>query len=966
MTYNPQSKSNRLVRGYGTLSFNSEGKIILMEESAAGSGRSVKGRMILGESRFHAIEKVTYDQSDIPNQFWNLYTESGDVNEAATIFPTYQLNPGASIIDFNLPPEMAQDGQLNKIVVKAECLEIADYNALGNQIDFGFSADAGRVCADGLIYLSGDEDILEWQSWYEWAQWTRGLITITRDGQQIQVPRFPLNIGLIPPYDWGHFLDRVCQLTCSDWVEVRGGKIRMISPEDRPLSFDLNTSRSKKGFRFQPLNDDDLYNGVIVVWRDINSPLLTQGKPVIFDRRADPTTEPENFFQINAGACRQDVAERLGSFWARRKCDMPDYAFIRGTRKTYPILPADVGAVSNPGLGWVNERCRVVRKLEKEGRENPRGIERFKGYGILIQKEPQPPYSDTDFTPLVTRQPVAGLNPFAEPPTPALEVSINAVDVADGSLANVAEGLVTFGNFGFPQTANIMWKKPGGTWKFYRSITPDSNVATFSASPLAAGTHQFRAVAVSQYGKQSAPAEDSIDIEAGLFYLNGLAITVAAYRALSVITPENRIKGRDTTIVDRTAIRAVIETAEVIGEKVLVVLAISIIELGNDSGGNRIHNHADSATLVQVDIINQFGETVRSLAATTMNQKAASVTAAFSRKYADIEQCYFRIRVLNYTNNYSLPVFLFQNYLNLSAPQHKLRVNCPLELTAAPLNQGLRFSFQFGGQVALFRKALNQTAWAYVTSGYSPIDYPNIPANDEADYQVTNPNNGNFSSNYVRAKTLPQAAPQPVYAPPLGVSLALDPQFPSTIVKISVSLGVSNQPTNLYNHGNYIGQLPAGQTEYSFSGRSAGENVAITARHDYGSGNLSEPCATQTTSTYNPPPSVQTPRITDGSYDINSNQVIVSFDLRGGTGQLTVDYNPGSGWIRLYTNSVPASAGYFTHAVARSSSLKVFQYRMEHSAELSWGNTYPVEIPAEDIYQPPPNYPGNPDYPIQQ
>lgn len=91
--------------------------------------------------------------------------------------------------------------------------------------------------------------------------------------------------------------------------------------------------------------------------------------------------------------------------------------------------------------------------------------------------------------------------------------------------------------------------------------------------------------------------------------------------------------GNDRSTVLASSIDAKIDSAEVIGENLLVVLEVKIKDLYD--AGVPVHNQSDSVTQVIVEVFNHFGESVKVFPIQTLNEKAATLTTSFPRKYAD-------------------------------------------------------------------------------------------------------------------------------------------------------------------------------------------------------------------------------------------------------------------------------------------------------------------------------------------
>lgn len=921
----------------------------------AGNGKFVRqagtrAQLALGVGRYNGLRKLAYSGIDIPSQYYRFHNDGA--NPSDDYFPLDVPHLGWSWTNFEIPGAMGSENDLSKIVGIAECRKVADYNGSGGQVDLSWSQNAARIAVDGIKLFTGSPNYVDFGSYLEYKAFCDELISVNINGQNVQQERFKINLVFLlqQSITLEQFLNRVCELSCTDWQWSRG-KIRFLPPTNanQQPKFDFSLTKVAQEFKFQAHTFKNRYNGVEVAWRDENDSLLREQQPIIVDRRANNNV-PKRFYTFDYGVGRKHQVERFAHCTARLRCDLPDYAFIRGSWKSYHVLPGDVVTLSHPTADWTEKRCKVIKKNENE----ESGI----GYNYSLQVQPSEPYSDTDTSPLVTRTAVIGANPYTPPPVPTFTLTPDSALGADGTNYNFIKGVVTFGTYGLKQRAKVYWMKPGGSYQELDTLEPLNNQAHFQAPNPPSGDNWFKVVAYSELGAKIDPPlnDQKFTVNPKIFYVNGFPVPDLIFRGTTAIKPDGQMVGRDNAKVPVAAIEAQIDSADVVAENVWVTLSVTIKELGNDANGNRIHHQADVA-YSQVEYFNQYGESIKKFAPVPIVKRVSQPVASVPRKYADVldGQGWFRISINNIAGDSNF-VYLKGTVLTTVEPTKKQRTQMPQEFAAVPTNQGLRFTFQHGGSGTVFRRPLTTKieGWQYITSGVSPLDYT-LPANDEAEYMTTNPNDGNLRSNYIRAKTLPQAAPASPFTAPLGVSLSLDAQFPSAIVNISISLGVNDKPTNLYNNGNYIGQLSAGQSNYNFSGRSAGETVSITARHDYGSGNHSEPCAAQEITTYNPPPAILPPTIHSAGYDTQNQRTFINFEPRGGSNNFTVDisYDNGANWQRLYTNEVPANVTHFNHQIAQQAYLQNVRYRIARHDQSGFSESYPVEIPAQDAFEHP-------------
>ena len=333
MPYDVTDKTARLALAYGEHTIHSgNGKLTRHYARAVGSELQVTAQLALAAAPLSQIVRLAYDGADIAAQYYRFHKNSAGEAPGDDLFPGDVPHPGASWLNFQLPVGMAADNQPDKAVARVKCLEIADYNAAGGQVGFGYYANAARIAVDGIKRMTGNTNLVEFGAFDEYKAWCDEPITVTRDGAAVQVPRFETHVFFQPPFSLNQFLDRICQLTCSDW-QWRRGKIRFMPSVARPASFNFDLSKVALNFRFQALTNKSRPNGVRVNYRSLDDALLKEADPVVVRRQhlLDQDGGIENFLEINGGVCRRDQAERLANYWAKVRCDLLDFGYIKGS-----------------------------------------------------------------------------------------------------------------------------------------------------------------------------------------------------------------------------------------------------------------------------------------------------------------------------------------------------------------------------------------------------------------------------------------------------------------------------------------------------------------------------------------------------------------------------------------------------------------------------------------------------------
>jgi hypothetical protein len=296
-------------------------------------------------------------------------------------------------------------------------------------------------------------------------------------GMMRQIKRFECGLFFTPPYDLATALDRICQISCADWQwsglgteTYRNDKVRFLSPATRTPIFTLDLSQTApRSFKTWAIDRRNRYNQIIGNFRDRDDEFLAEGSPVVMNREQMQTDDRQvKSMTIDFGTAYRSQVQRAVSFWARMLCDMDQAAALKGSFKTYPVLPADVVNVTNNMPNWTDVQFIVTKKQEN--------VETNPGDPLSLRLYTPGMYSDSDWTPLPRNLPAPRFDPLSAPP-----VATNLVLTADDTFITGIIGDFDFGAFAAPQTARVFLKGPA-------DVEPDDSTYKMVASILSDGT----------------------------------------------------------------------------------------------------------------------------------------------------------------------------------------------------------------------------------------------------------------------------------------------------------------------------------------------------------------------------------------------------------------------------------------------------------------------------------------------
>jgi fibronectin type III domain protein len=227
------------------------------------------------------------------------------------------------------------------------------------------------------------------------------------------VPRFESHLFFMPPFRLSSdAMNKIAEVCCAEWQRANG-KLYFLTPHARNPIFTFDLSKLPIGaFKTYPKDRRERFNQVIVYGRDLDTKFLTpfgdEGAAPLVDIKRDLAPgELRKPYEIHGGGMTASQASRVGEFWAATKCDDPRYAEIEGSPDSFPVLPADVVALSAVVSTWNGVKFKVVEKEESEDTKL--------GYPMTLELYKPGAYSDGAHGAVDRPLPVANPNQFAAP-----------------------------------------------------------------------------------------------------------------------------------------------------------------------------------------------------------------------------------------------------------------------------------------------------------------------------------------------------------------------------------------------------------------------------------------------------------------------------------------------------------------------------------------------------------------------
>jgi hypothetical protein len=228
------------------------------------------------------------------------------------------------------------------------------------------------------------------------------------------VPRFESHLFLVPPFRLSSDgMDKIAEVCCAQW-QRGNGKLYFLTPHARTPIFTFDLTKLPFGaFKTYGKDRRDRYTEVIVNGRDLDSKFLTPfgnegAAPLVHIKRDLAPGELPKPYVMNLGGLTYSQASRVGEYTAVIKCDDPRFAEIEGSPDSYPVLPADVIALSDVVPTWDGVQWIVSEKEESEDTKL--------GYPMTLELYKPNAYSDGEHGPVDRPLPPTNPDTFAKPP----------------------------------------------------------------------------------------------------------------------------------------------------------------------------------------------------------------------------------------------------------------------------------------------------------------------------------------------------------------------------------------------------------------------------------------------------------------------------------------------------------------------------------------------------------------------
>jgi len=951
-------------------------RVVNHETLAVGSDLQVTYRRALGIGEWDACEKVWYIENESAHEILPAnyhFHPGGAVDTVDSFFPTSPTYPGYAYSSERLPVGLSQDNKPENAIGIYRCLLIEDYDSNGVPQGKSYSTNPARVALDIILRIRPVLiNYIDWGAWIEWRDWCDTQINATIDSVVTPISRFQANVFIVPPFKLSDALDKLCELSCSDW-QWRGGKIRFMAPITRSSEFNFDLAQiGKDSFKYIPIDPENRPNMIRIIWRDLLHPYLKQAEPIEVRRPLLITEDDgiENAYEIDIGVANKSQAQRTAEFWAKVRCDYAQFARLKGSFMAYPVLPADLVEVTHFVPRYTDKQYKVIEKEENE--------EKADGYDFRVQEWPTNPYSDLGTlvadTPVLPQEPTP-VNPPSEPvltvveQNPTLGIGIDVQEII---------GDLDFDDYGFDQRVKILVQKPSfppGEYEEIEDLRPDeNNVAQFRLNSVEEGIHYFKSIAYSADNPAlvmtDTPTVKSVTIAAEDFTVDGNNASSAVNRALIAANQSGQITSRDTDIIDKDDIVPSLVSQTVVEEGLTVDVRIGI-QIATGAS----HNNADTVNGVEVDVFNQFGELIQDNLPQTITTKAAVIHLQHTRQYADpLEgQAYYRIRVHNIFGWNTGYVYLQGTTVSTVPPTAKVRANCPLMFTGAPIDsESISGGFVFSGNVDLYVKRIkHQEDWVKLNSSAITTNPFSENGFEEAllyDAQLRSTTTSTNRSNIIQIRMKQVGTGAPSRPKPTNPDGEVDATLPKSKLNFWCT-SAANEETEVFvdTGSGYPGTATATITatavgnliNYSISSLGEGVTRKVKFRHKWSAGDESEFTAEVSKTTDVTPPSASKPDNENASFlagGSGTGDATITWDNNGGNGPWTIQRKIGSGgsWSTLISNHTSPTTSYIEEDVFQDIDAQTYYYRVKDndigSGESAYTNPAEVTIPGYDPF----------------
>ena len=362
----------------------------------------------LGEGEWDACERLLYNGEDVAAADFHFHPGTlstgfdDPLQGVDSFFTTGQTYNSTAYVATKLPPEIATDDRPDKLRGIFRCLKVSDYDANGNEISYGYSANPACVAADLILKRANlSKSRINWARWKRWRDVNEELIE-WNDGTTVrQIPRFECHVAFTGPTTLATALDAVCA-SCGAFWQDDGEQFIFIPPLDSlPLHHFTTANIMSGSVKVERRDARERPNRLIGVFRDLDNEFLQEGAPVEVNRLA--LQDKYGIYegpQLNLPNMLTSQAQRLLQRQLRLLADYPLTIHLDGFGDSFHLLPGDFCYLTHPLLGLVSAKCLVLEVIDEAAEDEP-DVRRFK-----LLHTPSPLYNDTDHTAIQAAVPV--------------------------------------------------------------------------------------------------------------------------------------------------------------------------------------------------------------------------------------------------------------------------------------------------------------------------------------------------------------------------------------------------------------------------------------------------------------------------------------------------------------------------------------------------------------------------------
>lgn len=239
------------------------------------------------------------------------------------------------------------------VIGRYRCLHVADYDAMGQEMQTDYSVNPARVFADLWIKQARrDPNRIDWPSWYDWKQFCDQQISWD-DGKVAgrTIFRFQAHVVFTDAVEMIDAINLVTQLSATTWQDT-GSKLVFYYPNSQTELFVFNKSViiPKSVLPFT-IDTRQLPSFARIRFRDLDSEFLAPAEwqyplPESIDSLSRQGIEEAAF-----GAMHYSQAMRLASFYYKRSVAGYERVPLRASGKSFHVLDGDYVQIDHPATG---------------------------------------------------------------------------------------------------------------------------------------------------------------------------------------------------------------------------------------------------------------------------------------------------------------------------------------------------------------------------------------------------------------------------------------------------------------------------------------------------------------------------------------------------------------------------------------------------------------------------------------